>query len=153
MIANLRRVAGKESILFKLAEAAVDHPDETVRRALYPVVAEGTLHDLVREAKANEAAFRRRVRTRSPSSWDQRLETTRGYTRPRGPTGSAPSTACQPIADLPSSFPRPLIPVYGGFPAYSGRTPRKLLKKSPAVQLPWASFSLRRRSASSRAGI
>src|SRR5207247_2241076 len=63
MIANLRRVASKESILFKLAEAAVDHPDETVRRALYPVVGEGTLHDLVREAKANEAAFRRRVRT------------------------------------------------------------------------------------------
>jgi hypothetical protein len=29
MIADLRRVAGKESILFKLAEAALDHPDET----------------------------------------------------------------------------------------------------------------------------
>ena len=38
-------------------------PDETVRRALYPVVGKGTLRDLVREAKANEAAFRARVRT------------------------------------------------------------------------------------------
>ena len=63
MIAELRRVAGKEGILFRLAEAALDHPDETVRQALYPVVGEATLRDLVREARANEAAFRQRVRT------------------------------------------------------------------------------------------
>ena len=69
MIANLRRVAGKEGILFRLAEAAVEQPDETVRRALFPVVGEGTLRDLVREAKANEAAFRRRVRTVLSSSY------------------------------------------------------------------------------------
>lgn len=37
-------------------------PDETVRRALYPVVGEGTLRDLVREAMANQTAFRQRVR-------------------------------------------------------------------------------------------
>ena len=61
--AELRRVAGKESILFKLAEAALDHPDETVRHALYPIVGEGTLRDLVREAHANQAAFQHRVRT------------------------------------------------------------------------------------------
>ena len=60
---DLRRVRGKEGILFRLAEAAVDHPDETVRTALFPVVGEATLRDLVREAKANEAAFQARVRT------------------------------------------------------------------------------------------
>jgi len=37
---------GKEAILFCLAEAAVEHPDETVRSALYPVVSEATLRDL-----------------------------------------------------------------------------------------------------------
>lgn len=60
---DLRRVRGKEDILFRLAAAAVEHPDEMVRTALYPVVVEKTLQELVREAKANERAFRARVRT------------------------------------------------------------------------------------------
>jgi hypothetical protein len=63
LLEDLKRVRGKEGILFSLAEAAVAHPDETVRKALYPVVGEGTLWDLVREAKANQSAFRGRVRT------------------------------------------------------------------------------------------
>ena len=69
LIADLKRVRGKEGILFSLAHAAVEHPDETVRRALYPVVGESTLRDLVREAKTNEAAFRARVRTVLRSSY------------------------------------------------------------------------------------
>jgi hypothetical protein len=56
-------VRGKEAILFRLAEAAVAHPDDTVRTALFPVVGEKTLRELVREAKANEHAFQARVRT------------------------------------------------------------------------------------------
>jgi hypothetical protein len=55
LINDLRRVRGKEGILFKLAEAAVDHPDDKVREALFPVVGEKTLRDLVKEAKANDA--------------------------------------------------------------------------------------------------
>ncbi len=61
--AELKQVHGKTGILFRLAEAAVEHPDETVRTALYPVVGEKTLRDLVAEAKANEPVFRARVRT------------------------------------------------------------------------------------------
>lgn len=45
--------------MFALAKAAVEHPDDTVRRALFPVVGEATLRDLVGEAKANEAASAR----------------------------------------------------------------------------------------------
>jgi TnpA family transposase len=60
---DLRRVRGKETILFRLAEAAVEHPDDTVREALFPVVGEKTLRELVREAKANERVFQARVRT------------------------------------------------------------------------------------------
>jgi hypothetical protein len=63
LLADLKRVRGKEGLLFQLAEAAVAHPDETVRAALYPVVGEQTLKDLVREAKATDVAFRQRVRT------------------------------------------------------------------------------------------
>jgi broad specificity phosphatase PhoE len=50
---DLKRVRGKHGILFRLAAAAVEQPDETVRRALFPVVGEGTLRDLVREAEAS----------------------------------------------------------------------------------------------------
>lgn len=63
LIADLKRVRGKEGRLFALAEAAVDHPDDTVRQALFPVVGEATLRDLVREAKANKTVFDTRVRT------------------------------------------------------------------------------------------
>ena len=71
LTAELRKVRGKEGILFKLAEAAVGKPDEVVRRALYPVVEEKTLMDLIAEAKANEkggAAERRARRTRRSSA-------------------------------------------------------------------------------------
>ncbi|WSY64894.1 Tn3 family transposase [Nocardia sp. NBC_00881] len=69
MIEDLRRVRGKEGILFKLAEAAVDHPDDIVRKALFPVGGEKTLRDLVKEAKANQQVFQARVRTVLRSSY------------------------------------------------------------------------------------
>ncbi len=69
LTADLRRVRGKEGILFRLAAAAVDHPDDTVRSALFPVVGEKTLRELVKEAKADEQAFQARVRTVLRSSY------------------------------------------------------------------------------------
>lgn len=51
LINELKRVRGKENILFRLAEAAVEHPDDLVREAVYPVVGEDTLNDLVSEYK------------------------------------------------------------------------------------------------------
>ncbi|MGH9021711.1 MAG: Tn3 family transposase, partial [Acidimicrobiia bacterium] len=69
LVSDLKRVRGKEGILFRLAEAAVEHPDDTVRAALYPVVGEATLRELAREAKANQSAFRARVRVVLRSSY------------------------------------------------------------------------------------
>ncbi|MFJ1930471.1 MULTISPECIES: Tn3 family transposase [unclassified Streptomyces] len=69
LTAELKKVRGKEGILFRLAEAAVGKPDEVVRRALYPVVGEKTLKDLVAEAKANEKVFKAKVRTTLRSSY------------------------------------------------------------------------------------
>jgi hypothetical protein len=60
--------SGKQDILFGLADAAIGRPDETVRTALYPVVGEKTLHDLVAQAKANEKVFKAKVRTALRSS-------------------------------------------------------------------------------------
>ncbi|MFC8221504.1 hypothetical protein ACFUTY_25455 [Streptomyces sp. NPDC057362] len=61
--------AGKEGILFRLAEAAVGRPEGAVRAVLYPVVGEKTLRDLVAEAKANEKTFKAKVRTTLRSSY------------------------------------------------------------------------------------
>jgi hypothetical protein len=69
LTAELKKVRGKEGILFKLADAAIGKPDETVRLALYPVVGEKTLRDLVAEAKANEKVFKAKVRTTLRSSY------------------------------------------------------------------------------------
>ncbi|GAA2268141.1 Tn3 family transposase [Streptomyces atrovirens] len=69
LTAELKKVRGKEGILFKLATAAVDKPDEVVRRALFPVVGERTLRELVAEAKANEKVFKAKVRTTLRSSY------------------------------------------------------------------------------------
>jgi hypothetical protein len=69
LTAELKKVRGKEGILFRLAEAAVGKPDEIVRRALYPVVGEKTLKDLVAEAKANEKVFKAKVRTTLRASY------------------------------------------------------------------------------------
>ncbi|MET3720365.1 hypothetical protein [Arthrobacter sp. UYEF21] len=60
---DLQRVRGKTALLFKLAETAVACPDETVRKAVFPVVSEKTLRQLVQEAKANESVFQGKVRT------------------------------------------------------------------------------------------
>lgn len=47
---DLRRVRGKQGLLFVIADAAVNRPEDAVRAAIYPVVGEQTLRDLVREA-------------------------------------------------------------------------------------------------------
>ena len=60
---------GKKGILFRLAAAAVDHPEELVRKAMYPVVGEPTLGDIVAEARANESAFSTRVRMQLRASY------------------------------------------------------------------------------------
>ncbi|MFE1935460.1 Tn3 family transposase [Streptomyces sp. NPDC059474] len=69
LTAELKKVRGKEGILFKLADAAMGQPEETVRTALYPVVGEKTLRDLVAEAKANQKVFKAKVRTTLRSSY------------------------------------------------------------------------------------
>jgi hypothetical protein len=60
---DLKRVAGKTGILFRVAEAAVARPDETVRQVIYPVAGEVTLRDLAKEAKSEKATFTSKVRT------------------------------------------------------------------------------------------
>jgi TnpA family transposase len=71
MTAEYHVVAGKTKILFAVAGAAVERPDDTVREALFPVVGEQTLQDLAAEAKAAERTFATRVRVQLRSSYSR----------------------------------------------------------------------------------
>ena len=58
-VADLRRVSGKENILFRITEAVVDEPDGLVRDVVYPAVGGvDTLLDLLAEYKAKGSTFR-----------------------------------------------------------------------------------------------
>ena len=63
LLDDLKRVGGKQNLLFGLAGAALDHPDGIVRDVVFPVVGEQTLRDLVQEAKATGPAYRVTLRT------------------------------------------------------------------------------------------
>jgi len=69
LLADLKRVNGKTSILFRMAEAAVGRPEGTVREVLFPVVGEGTLKDLVKESKSAGPTFRLNVHSRLVASY------------------------------------------------------------------------------------
>jgi TnpA family transposase len=69
ILSDLKRVTGKTTLLFQIAEAAANHPDATVKAAIYPVVSERTLQDLVKEYKATGPAYRRHIHTVMRSSY------------------------------------------------------------------------------------
>jgi hypothetical protein len=50
-------------LLFRLAEVAVANPDGIVQEVLFPVMGEQTLTDLLKEYKATNTAYRRKVHT------------------------------------------------------------------------------------------
>ena len=60
-INDLKRVAGKTRILYRIADAALEYPDEPVRQVVFPEALEQTLRDLVAEYKAQGGAYRRHV--------------------------------------------------------------------------------------------
>ncbi len=69
LLDDLKRVGGKQGLLFNLAGAAVEKPDGTVREVLFPVVGEQTLRDLVRESKATGPTYRTTLRATIRSSY------------------------------------------------------------------------------------
>lgn len=63
LLDDFRRVRGKATVLFKIAEAAVEHPDGVIQDVLFPVVGEQTLRDLVKEYKSSGPMFNTVVHT------------------------------------------------------------------------------------------
>lgn len=60
---EFKRVSNKEGILYQIAEAALDHPDDPVREVVFPVASEKLLRDVIKEYKAKSPAFRKQVHT------------------------------------------------------------------------------------------
>jgi TnpA family transposase len=67
-VADIKRVRGKHELLFKIAKAAVDNPDGTVRDVIFPVVGEQTLKDLIEEFKTSGLYFTQQVLTKAAAS-------------------------------------------------------------------------------------
>jgi TnpA family transposase len=63
LLDDLKRVTGKQNLLFEVAGAALEKPDGIVRDVVFPVVGEQTLRDLVKEAKAAGPTYRITLRT------------------------------------------------------------------------------------------
>ena len=69
LVSAFRRVQGKEGILFRVADAALARPDDSVRRVVFPVVGEDSLRNLVAEYKSSGPAYRRTVQTTYRASY------------------------------------------------------------------------------------
>ena len=63
LLSDLKRVNGKMGVLFRLSEAAIEHPDDLVKAVIYPAVGEQVLRDLVREFRSTGPAYRFHVQT------------------------------------------------------------------------------------------
>lgn len=63
LLDDLKRVSGKQNILFEMADASLSNPDGVVRDVVFPVVGEQKLRDLVKEWKATGPTYRLTLRT------------------------------------------------------------------------------------------
>lgn len=71
LVNAFKKVTGKENILFSIAAAALDAPDEPVRQVVFPAVSGGeqTLRELVHEYKTKGPVYRRTVQTTLKGSY------------------------------------------------------------------------------------
>jgi Domain of unknown function (DUF4158) len=110
LIGELASVPGKRGIFTKMVDAALEHPDDTVREAVYPVVPGGvkTLAALARELKATERAVAERVRYQLRGSYSHY------YRRMLGPLLAALEFRCN------NSDWRPVMDAIGLLARYAG---------------------------------
>jgi TnpA family transposase len=60
MVNQFTRVASKESLLLKVADAALRRPDDTVRQVVYPVMGEDNLQNLAKEYASSRTVIQQR---------------------------------------------------------------------------------------------
>lgn len=69
LVSSIREISGKKTVLFKMAEAAIENPDGTIREVLFPVVGEDILRELVKEYYANSPIYTEKVETSVRNSY------------------------------------------------------------------------------------
>ena len=69
LLEDFRKVHGKATLLFKVAEASIDNPHGIIKEVVYPVVGEQTLRDLVREFQSTGPVYQKKVYTTLRSSY------------------------------------------------------------------------------------
>jgi TnpA family transposase len=69
LLADFKKVSGKNGLFIRVAEAALDNPDGSVREVVFPVVGAETLSDVVKEAKSTGAAYQEQVQLKMRSSY------------------------------------------------------------------------------------
>ena len=62
VIRDIKRVQGKNRLLYEVAQASIEKPEGTVKEVIYPVAGEQTLHDLVAEYRQG-GLYDQRVQT------------------------------------------------------------------------------------------
>jgi len=72
LLEDLKRVSGKQSLLFQVADAALTHPDG-IADIVFPIVSESTLRALVKEWRATGPSYRTTLRAsiRNSYRWDR----------------------------------------------------------------------------------
>lgn len=60
---EFKRVANKEGILYRIAEASIERPDEIVRDVVFPIASEKLLREVIKEHKTKTPAFRKQVQS------------------------------------------------------------------------------------------
>jgi len=61
LIGDYRKVHGKTTLLFRIAEAALEKPDGSVRDVIFPVAGVETLKSLQQEQKSSGPTYQRQV--------------------------------------------------------------------------------------------
>jgi len=99
LVAEFKRVHGKENILFRVAEASLAAPEGTVRGVVFPAVTGGeqTLRDVVQEFKTRGPAYRRTVQTTLKASYTNHYR--RGLIRLLDVLDFRSNSAYQPVID------------------------------------------------------
>jgi TnpA family transposase len=71
LVEDIKRVGGKHSLLFAIAEVALSNPDGTVKEVIYPVASEQTLKDLVLESRSSGPTYRYHIHTMMRNSYSK----------------------------------------------------------------------------------
>jgi hypothetical protein len=69
LLEDLKRVAGKTGLLFRLAQASLAQPEGTVKQMIFPVADESTLRALIQESQASGPGYRRSLQLRISASY------------------------------------------------------------------------------------